>query len=180
MNIKLACRTAVGIAIVALSVACSAAPVGDTPMLKSAAAHAAAKHSSLHFVEARTKGNAPSVSMRYSVPESIPVNANGIATLEFSNVGGASDAHVEVRSSLGVSLSSLNLSRGETRTLEVTVTSATDGVDYLDVFMSEGTRSSATSVPLHFGSGKPNLKQQGKLTAASDGKALVTLPARLK
>ncbi len=136
---------------------------------------------------AATKHNGSGIRLEYSVPTTFSPGRTGTVQLRFSGVT-ADDARVEWRAPAGGSVSSaalgaatsLALPRGEVTTVLLDVTPAADGMAYLDVFTSQGGRTSAQSVPLKVGSGAVSLKRDGTMQTMPLGEKVISLPSTPK
>ncbi|MEO6362890.1 MAG: hypothetical protein ABIO71_06650 [Caldimonas sp.] len=136
---------------------------------------------------ASAKANGSGVRLSYNVPLALLPGRTGSVQLQFSGVTG-DDARVEWRAPEGSSVSSavlgtatsMALPRGETTTVLLDVTPAADGMAYLDVFTTQGGRTTAQSVPLKVGTGAIRLKREGTLLTSPSGEKVISLPSTPK
>ena len=135
----------------------------------------------------RTKANGSGIKLRYAVPASLQPGQPAVVRVELSNVRGA-DARLAWRAPEGASVSvrgggtvgSMALPVGQTTVVEFDVTPAADGMAYLDVFTSQGGRSTAQSLPLKVGSGQVLLKREGTVQTMPSGEKVISLPSQPK
>jgi hypothetical protein len=136
---------------------------------------------------AAAKHNGSGVRLDYSVPAALSPGRTGSVQLRFSGVSG-DDARVEWRAPAGSSVSSASLGaatsmalpRGQVTTVLLDVTPTADGMAYLDVFTSQGGRTSAQQVPLKVGSGAVVLKRDGAAQTSPSGEKVISLPSTPK
>ena len=160
-----------------------AAPAGPVEAKASGKSAAAVRWTPL----AMAKHNGSGVRVAYAVPVALQPGRTGSVQLQFSGVG-ADDARVEwrgpqgslVSSALLGAASSMALPAGQVTTLVLDVTPAADGMAYLDVFTSQGGRTSAQSVPLKVGSGAVHLKRDGNAQTMPSGEQVISLPSQPK
>lgn len=137
------------------------------------------------WVQAAAKHGGSGVSLRYSLPDALQANLPATLQLQFSGVG-QDDARVELRAPAGSTLTdasgaavtALALTPGQTTTLSLTVTASADGMQFIDVFTTQGGRSTAQSVPLKVGKGELALKKTGTLRVEPNGERVVSMPAQ--
>lgn len=148
---------------------------------------AANKAAGSQWKTAAAKHNGSGIRLDYSVPTAMLPGRTGSVQLRFGGVTG-DDARVEWRAPAGGSVSSavhgtatsVALPRGQATTLFLDVTPAADGMAYLDVFTSQGGRTSAQSVPLKVGSGAVVLKRDGAAQTMPSGEKVISLPSTPK
>lgn len=137
------------------------------------------------WVQAAAKHGGSGVNLRYAVPESLQPNQAGSLQLQFGGITD-DDARVELRTPAGVTLTDASgaaltgaaLPRGQITTLSLNVTAATDGMQFVDVFTTQGGRSSAQSVPLKVGKGELVMKKSGDLRIEPNGERVISMPAQ--
>lgn len=137
------------------------------------------------WVQAAAKHGGSGISLRYSVPDAVQPNQPIALQLQFGGVG-EDDARVELRAPAGTTITDaggaavtgLTLPRGQTTTLSLTVTGTADGMQFIDVFTTQGGRSTAQSVPLKVGKGELSLKKTGTLRVEPNGERVISLPAQ--
>jgi hypothetical protein len=139
------------------------------------------------WMEAPAKPNGSGVVLKYSAPEALKLGEVGIVRLQVSNVVAAAGARVEVRASDpavkvavegGTASGPVTLARGESRELEVQVSSAVDGLYYLSVFTIQDGRFTASSIPLKIGAGASRQKAQGSVQTTPSGEKVHSLPGK--
>lgn len=136
------------------------------------------------WVQAPSKHSGSGIRLRYRTPDAVQPGEAITLELQFSGVT-APDAQVELRGPEGSSLSAADgsaLSRvalpvGQTTTVAVRLVPTGDGLQTLDVFTSQAERSSVQSVPVKVGSGRKQLKTQGKLETTPSGEKVISLPS---
>ena len=72
----------------------------------------------------------------------------------------------------------LTLPAGKRTTATVVVVSETEGLAYLNVFISQGGASSAVSVPVQAGTVAPALKSTGEMKSTPTGENIITMPVK--
>lgn len=131
------------------------------------------------------KHNGSGIRLGYRVPAGLQPGQATTVQLQFS-AATADDARAEWRMSgtagalAPSAASSVALTRGQPTTVSVAVTPAADGMAYLDVFTTQGGRTSAQSVPLKVGSGAVVLKRQGVAQTMPSGEKVISLPSSPK
>lgn len=139
------------------------------------------------WITAARKHNGSGVELSYSVPTTLSAGQAAEVQLRFSNVT-EDDASVKITAPAGITLASpssaaainagMALPRGGTTVVSVQVTPSADGLEYLNVFMTQGSRSSAQSIPLQVGSAKTQLKTTNKTEATPSGEKVISLPSQ--
>jgi hypothetical protein len=170
--------------------ACVLAFVGTAPWPTLAADPAPVRNTSKSapkpvWVQAAAKHGGSGVSLRYSLAATLQPNVPAALQLQFAGIS-EDDASVEVRAPVGVTLTDANgaplasqsLPRGQITTLSLTVTAAVDGMQFIDVFTTQGGRGSAQSVPLKVGKGEMLLKKSGDLRIEPNGERVISMPAQ--
>ena len=118
------------------------------------------------------------VSLAYEVPDKIAVGETVQIRLRLAGVTASDGASVEVHEvATRRPLLSIRLEKGEQRVVELSFTAKTDGLQYLDVTTRQAGRISVRSVPLRVGSGRHDMKQEGKRVVTPKGERLISLPA---
>ena len=139
------------------------------------------------WVQAPAKPNGSGVALKYSAPEALKLGEVGTVRLQVSNVVAATGARLEVRASdpavkvvvEGGSVSGpVTLVRGDSRELEVQVSSSVDGLYYLSVFTTQDGRFTASSIPLKIGTGESRQKAQGSVQTTPSGEKVISLPGK--
>lgn len=101
--------------------------------------------------------------------------------LQFDGVTAADGAAVRLSADSGLTLqgsSTLTLPAGKRTTATVVVVSETEGLAYLNVFISQGAASSAVSVPVRTGAAAPTLKSTGEMKSTPGGESIITMPVK--
>lgn len=161
-----------------------AAPVwADTPATAATQQPPKAKSK---WVKTAQKHNGSGIQMSYTVPGTLSAGQPATVRLRLSGVT-QDDASVKITGPAGVTLASTSsaalgagfaLPRDRTTELVVQVTPSADGLDYLNVFTTQGGRTTAQSVPLQVGSAKPTLKTMGKAETTPSGEKVISLPSQ--
>lgn len=146
-----------------------------------------AGHKPQIWVTAAPKPNGSGVVLKYSAPEAIKPGEVATLRLQVSNVVAATGARLELRASDpavnvvvegGTVTGPITMVRGDFRELEVQVSSAVDGLYYLNVFTTQEGRFTASSIPLRVGSGESKQKTQGKVLTTPSGEKVISLPGK--
>lgn len=178
-QLRLNLITAICGAGLALLAPCAWADIPTAPV----AGHEAKTKAKTAWVTAARKHNGSGVTMSYSVPKVL--NAGQMATVQIrlSNVK-KNDASVKVTPPASVTLTGntsvvtgMALPLGST-TVTLQVTPSADGLEYLNVFTTQGGRTSVQAIPLQVGSAPPALKTQNKIETTPDGERVISLPAQ--
>lgn len=147
------------------------------------AGHAAEQNTKTSWVTAARKQNGSGVMLRYSVPTVLNAGQTATVQIRFSNVT-KNDASVKVTPPASVTMTGdasvmtgKALPLGST-TLTLQVTPSADGLEYLNVFTTQGGRSSAQSIPLQVGSAKAELKNKNKVETTPEGEKVISMPAK--
>lgn len=118
------------------------------------------------------------VVLRYAVPDKMAVGEAVTLRLQLSGVTAPDGATVEVRDrGARALLLTQHLAAGEERTIEVSYTGRSDGMQFLDVTTTQAGRLTAVSVPLRVGTGELKLKPEGQRRTMTGGEAVISLPA---
>jgi hypothetical protein len=178
-QLRLNLITAICGAGLALLAPCAWADLSTAPV----AGYEAKTKTKTTWVTAARKHNGSGVTMSYSVPKVL--NAGQMATVQIrlSNVK-KTDASVKVTPPASVTLTGntsvvtgMALPLGST-TVTLQVTPSVDGLEYLNVFTTQGGRTSVQAIPLQVGSAPPALKTQNKIETTPDGEKVISLPAQ--
>jgi hypothetical protein len=131
------------------------------------------------------KPNGSGVQLRYDVPARLSVGQTATVRLRFDRVS-ADGARVELKAPDSVTITladgsdaaSVALPRERETTIDLRVTPQADGMHYLDVFTTQGGRSSAQSVALKVGSASAAMKRNGQAQTTPSGEKIISLPAQ--
>lgn len=137
-----------------------------------------------------SKANGSGIRLHYRVAPAMQPGQPGSVELRFSGIS-ESDARAEWRAPAGSVMTdsrggpasasnSASLPAGQTTTVQLQVTPAADGRAWLDVFTSQGGRSSAQQIPLQVGSGTLLLKREGTVMTTPSGERIISLPSQPK
>jgi len=139
------------------------------------------------WVQAPAKPNGSGVVLKYSAPEALKLGEVGAVRLQVSNVVAATGARLEVHASDpavkvvvegGTVSGPVLLARGDSREIEVQVSSSVDGLYHLSVFTTQNGRFTAASIPLKIGTGEARQKAQGSVQITPSGEKVVSLPGK--
>lgn len=133
------------------------------------------------WVKLAQKHNGSGVQVRYSRPSVLQVGQASTVRLEFSGVSTDAGAAAEIKAHSGVTLSgatSVTLQSGRATSVEVQVAATSEGRHYIDVFTTQGGRTSVQSIPLQVGNAKPQLKTTGKPETTPSGEKVISLPSQ--
>ena len=127
------------------------------------------------------KPGSSGVKLQYRLEATPQVGRATPVVLEFEGVTDADGATVRLSADRGLTLqgsSTLKLPTGKRTTATVVVVSETEGLAYLNVFISQGGASSAVSVPVQTGTAAPSLKSTGEMKATPNGESIITMPVK--
>ena len=136
--------------------------------------------SSAGYVTAVQKSNSSKVVVRYKVAPLASAGLPATVSLTFSavtdaaaNVRFTSDAGLKMLASQGL----VPLPMGSSE-LDIQVVPEADGLFYLNVFTTQNGATSAISIPIAAGSGKPKLDAMGEAKPSSAGEKIISMPVR--
>lgn len=145
---------------------------------------------SQRLVLASSKHNGTGVVLRYGVPATVQPGQTGNVTLLLSNITAPEGAQVRVVAESpslrvvpagGTAMRQLEqattLSAGEAHQMDLQVSADTDGMYFVNVFVSQQGRSSAYSIPVKVGRGTLKLKQEGTAQTTPSGEKIISLPS---
>ncbi len=127
------------------------------------------------------KPGSSGVKLQYRLEATPQVGRATPVVLQFEGVTDADGAMVRLSADRGLTLqgsSTLKLPTGKRTTATVVVVSETEGLAYLNVFISQGGASSAVSVPVQTGTAAPSLKSTGEMKATPNGESIITMPVK--
>ena len=161
-------------AVVALSsISCAA----TLPMLTAVPGKPA---STTGFVNAVQKSNGSRVILQYKVGTAANAGLPITVNLTFSAVTDAA-ASVRFTSDAGLRLlasdASVRLPLGSSE-LDIRAVPDANGLFYLNVFTSQNGATSAVSIPVSVGNGKPKLDAMGETKPSADGEKVISMPVR--
>ncbi len=126
------------------------------------------------------KSNGAGVKVQYRVDGAPQAGRATSVVLQFDDVTDPQGASVRFTADPGLSLrnaSPLALPAGQRTTATVSVVSETDGLRYLNLFVTQGGASSAISIPIQAGAA-PLMKPQGDTETTREGDSIITMPAK--
>lgn len=153
-------------------------PSTDTTTKRSASAHKAAAGP---WVTASRKPNDSGVRLQYRLGGTPQAGKPTVVVLQFDGVSDPAGASVRLTVDAGLALSSsasLSVPAGQRSDASVTVISRGDGLAYLNVFITQGGRTSAISIPIQTGAAAPAMKANGELKSLPDGDNIISQPAK--
>ena len=144
------------------------------------------KHPALHrdaapMTTAPQKPGRSGVKLQYRLEATPQVGRATPIVLQFEGVTDADGATVRLSADRGLTLqgnTTLTLPAGKRTTATVVVVSETEGLAYLNVFISQGGASSAVSVPVQAGTVAPALKSTGEMKSTPTGENIITMPVK--
>jgi len=126
------------------------------------------------------KSNGAGVAVQYRV-EGVPRAGSATSVvLQFDDVTDPQGASVRFTTDPGLTLRNgapLTLPAGQRSTATLSVIGESDGLRYLNVFVTQGGASSAISIPIQTGAA-PLMKPQGDTQTTKEGDSIVTMPAK--
>lgn len=126
------------------------------------------------------KSNGAGVAVQYRV-DGVPRAASATSVvLQFDDVTDPQGASVRFTADPGLTLRNgapLTLPAGQRSTATLSVIGESDGLRYLNVFVTQGGASSAISIPIQTGAA-PLMKPQGDTQTTKEGDSIVTMPAK--
>lgn len=163
----------------ALLSTCAWADIPTAPV----AGHEAKTKPKTTWVTAARKHNGSGVTVSYNVPKVLSAGQTATVQIRLSNVT-KNDASVKVTPPASVTmtgdasvLTGKALPLGST-TLTLQVTPSADGLEYLNVFTTQGGRTTAQSIPLQVGSAKAEVKNKNKVETTPEGEKVISMPAK--
>jgi len=158
-----------------------AAADGDPAARSPKPRHPGTQHRTAPMTTAPQKPGSSGVKLQYRVDAVPRVGQATPIVLQFDDVTDAEGATVRLSADRGLALqgdSTLTLPAGKRTTATVTVVSESEGLAYLNVFITQGGASSAVSVPVQTGTGAPALKSSGERKPQADGDSIITMPVK--
>ncbi|WPG37310.1 hypothetical protein [Variovorax sp. EBFNA2] len=141
----------------------------------------AQKGAATPWVTASRKPNDSGVKLQYRLDGAPQAGKPTVVVLQFDGVSDPAGAGVTLTVDAGLTLSgnaSLSLPPGQRSDASVTVVSEGDGLAYLNVFIKQGGRTSAISIPIQTGSAAPAMKGNGEIKSLPSGDHIISLPAK--
>jgi len=177
MTIRSNIRTAV--AALSLAALASWALADGVP---DARAHKRSQHKAAPapMTTAVQKSNDSGVVVQYRVDGAPQAGRATSVALQFDGVTDPQGASVRFTADPGLTLRNggpLTLSTGQRGSATVSVVSESDGLRYLNVFVTQGGSSSAISIPIQAGTA-PLMKSQGDIQGTKEGDSIITMPAK--
>lgn len=136
--------------------------------------------SSAGYVTAVQKSNSSKVVVRYKV---VPLSSAGLSATVSLTFSAVTDAAANVRFTSDAGLKMLAsqalvpLPMGSSE-LDIQVVPEADGLFYLNVFTTQNGATSAISIPIAAGSGKPRLDAMGEAKPSAAGEKIISMPVR--
>ena len=132
------------------------------------------------FVTAVQKSNGSRVVVRYKVSPASSVGVPVTVNLTFSAVNDAA-ANVRFTSDVGLRLiasqAPMPLPMGSSE-LEIQAVPESDGLFYINVFTTQNNATSAMSIAVGVGNGKPKLDSMGATKPSAAGEKIISIPVR--
>ncbi|QOF78138.1 hypothetical protein IG196_28165 [Variovorax sp. 38R] len=133
------------------------------------------------WVTASRKPNDSGVRLQYRLVGTPQAGKPTVVVLQFDGVSDPAGASVTLTVDAGLTLSgsaSLSVPAGQRSDASVTVISQGDGLAYLNVFITQGGRTSAISIPIQTGAAAPAMKASGDIKPLPDGDNIISQPAK--
>jgi hypothetical protein len=186
MNTTLLHRAATGLLVGATLAASASAWADSSPLPANKKSTAAAPPSAGAWVTARQKHNASGMALRYQTPAAVKLGQRGQVALTIAGVTAPEGAQVEIKGSDPAMTILLNgnpvnapitLAGGQSRRMDLEVANAPEGLQYVNVFMTQEGRSSVVAIPIKVGHGQLTQKAQGEVQTTLSGEKVIVLPA---
>jgi len=133
------------------------------------------------WVTASRKPNDSGVKLQYRLAGTPRAGKPTVIVLQFDGVSDPAGASVALTVDAGLTLSSsasLSVPQGQRSDASITVVSQGDGLAYLNVFITQGGRTSAISIPIQTGAAAPAMKANGDIKSLPDGDNIISQPAK--
>ncbi len=133
------------------------------------------------LTRAAVKKSGSGVDVQYSVDDSVNVGQGAAVVIQFGNISDPAGGSARFTADAGLTLvgaDELRLPAGQTTTVTVRATPASEGIAYINVFTTQNGMSSATSIPVRVGGATPKLRSAGELQKLPAGDAVISMPAR--
>lgn len=143
------------------------------------AKRAATSHGAGMTTAAR-KSNDSGVAIQYRVDGVAQAGRPVSVFLQFDRVTDPAGATVRLTTDAGLTLStssSLVLPAGQHTTATATVTSRSDGLAYLNVFVTQNGAMSIVAIPVQTGASTPAMKPTGEMKSTAEGEKIISMPA---
>ncbi|PIF75374.1 hypothetical protein CLU95_2521 [Variovorax sp. 54] len=142
---------------------------------------AASKGAVAPWATASRKPNDSGVKLQYRLAGTPQAGKPTVVVLQFDGVSDPAGASVTLTVDAGLTLSSspsLSVPAGQRSDASVTVISQGGGLAYLNVFITQGGRTSAISIPIQTGAAAPAMKANGDIKPLPDGDNIISQPAK--
>ncbi|MEJ8859040.1 hypothetical protein WKW79_31025 [Variovorax robiniae] len=133
------------------------------------------------LTRAATKKNGSGVDVQYSVDAPVKVGQAATVVIQFEDITDPAGGSVRFTADAGLTLVGADEARlpaGQTTTLTVRATPASEGIAYINVFTTQNGMTSATSIPVTTGEAAPKLRSAGELQKLPSGDAVISMPSR--
>lgn len=144
--------------------------------------HPASQHrQAAPMAAASQKPGNSGVKLQYRLEAAPQLGRATPIVLQFDGVTAADGAAVRLSADSGLTVqgsSTLTLPAGKRTTVTVVVVSETEGLAYLNVFITQDGASSAVSIPVQTGTVAPALKSTGEMKSTPDGDSIITMPVK--
>lgn len=179
MNIR--SNSMMALACLALATLSAPAAADGEPGACSARHPASQQRHAVPMTTAPQKPGGAGVKLEYRLDATPRLGQATPVVLQFDGVTEADGATVRLSADKGLTLqgsSTLALPAGKRTTATVVVVSEAEGLAYLNVFINQGSGSSAVSVPIQTGSAAPALKSSGEMKSTPGGDSIITMPVK--
>lgn len=166
------------LALAGVSMSAFADGVPVPRVAKQAAASAASRGTPMTV--AVRKSNDSGVTIQYRVDGTAQIGRPVSVFLQFDGVTDPAGATARLTTDASLTLttsSSLALPSGQRTTATATVTSSSDGLAYLNVFVTQNGAMSIVAIPVQTGAAGAAMKPSGDMKSSADGEKIISLPA---
>ncbi len=171
--------TMAAMAWLALAGVCGPAVADGVPAAR-AARHATVPRTDPMTVAVR-KSNDSGVTIQYRVDGAGRIGRPVSVVLEFDGVTDPSGATVRMTTDASLTLTtsaSLLLPAGQRTSATATVTSSSEGLAYLNVFVRQNGAMSIVAIPVQTGAGSAAMKPLGEMKSSPEGEKIISMPAK--
>jgi len=133
------------------------------------------------LTHAPKKKNGSGVDVQYAVDDTVKVGQAATVVIQFEDITDPAGGSARFTADAGLTLvgaDELRLPAGQTTTVTVRATPASEGIAYINVFTTQNGTTSATSIPVRVGEAAPKLRSTGELQKLPAGDSVISMPSR--
>jgi hypothetical protein len=138
------------------------------------------------WIMAKQKHNASGVTLRYLEGGTVKNGQPATVSLVLAGITAAEGAQIEIKTSDPAMVvlhngnpvnAPIDLPAGGQQRMDLTVVNAPEGMNYVNVFITQRGRTSVAGVPVKVGHGQSQRKPEGRLETTPSGERIIVLPS---